>query len=246
MSTKVWLDEGTTEAVQSRPTGELQLWRYRVGHDYTTASPVRNSDGTIATVELDTDPEGNAQTIRFTVDGNTQLPKYDTEGYEYLYVVREYLNSTTQEGKDANRYEQVFGSVSAEGEITDRIDVNGELVDTTDPSLRGSTNAFLYNGGTLSNRVVGSVETRATKTWKAAAFQAAFEDVSVTLSLQSREKGSNDLWEDTGVTATMDDFTSEFLTASISRSASQYNVYGQELEYRWVESGVFQGVGRCV
>lgn len=243
ISTKVWLDEGTQEAIKLRPSGEFQLWRYRVGHDYTTASPVRNSDGTIATVELNTDPEGNAQTIRFTVDGSTQLPKYDTEGYEYLYVAREYLNGTTQVRENATQYEQVFGSVGSDGTITDRIDVNGELVNTTDTSLRGSTNAFLYNGGTLSNRVVGSVETRATKTWKAASFQAAFEDVSVTLSLQSREKGSNDPWEDTGVTATMDDFTSEFLTASITRSASQYNVYGQELEYRWVENGVFQGEG---
>lgn len=243
VSSKVWLDEGTKEAIASRPTGEFQLWRYREGNGFSTASPVRNSDGSIVAVVLDTDPQGNTQIVKFNVDGSTQLPKYDAEGYEYLYVAREYLDSETVSGEEAGQYEQVFGSIDEEGQITDRVDVDGELVDTKDPALREDTNTFLYNGGTLSNRIVGDVQTSATKTWKAAAFQAAFGDVTVELTLQTREKGSDDPWQDTSITVTMDDFSSEFLADTITRSASRYDIYGQELEHRWVESGVFQGKG---
>ena len=48
-----------------------------------------------------------------------------------FYVLREYL-----EGDNAGNYEQVFGSVDQNGNITDRVDINGEIKDTTNTSDR--------------------------------------------------------------------------------------------------------------
>lgn len=234
---KVWLDEGAQAGAKSqRPTGEVQLWRYRKGENPGTAAPVRNADGTIVTKLLQTDQD--EQEILFG-----SLEKYDAEGYEYLYVTREYLDATTADNEAARSYEQVFGEVDpATGSIQDRIEQSGELTDVTYPAgeERPAGNTFLYNGGTLSNRITDAVEVTAAKVWKASAFQAHFEDVSVMLTLQSRVKGTGE-WKETGVTETMDDFFAENLTVSVRRSMPKYDANGAELEYRWVEAAVYQG-----
>lgn len=87
----------------------------------------------------------------------------------------------------------------------------------------------------------------ATKIWKAAAFQSALEDVRVELTLQARPVGSEDPWEDTEITETLGTeetgkFTAENLGGlSVSASAPKYDNQGRELEYRWMESAVYQG-----
>ena len=110
---KVWLDQGVEE--KNRPTGEFQLWRYREGENYTTAAPVRDEKGDFYTCDLDT--EKDEFTVEFNIEVDVQeelgLEKYDSEGYRYFYVSREYLNATNKEGKPADNYEQVFGAVSA-------------------------------------------------------------------------------------------------------------------------------------
>ena len=60
------------------------------------------------------------QSIVFTdPDGSpAQLDKYDPEGYRYLYVVREYLDATAAAGRPADSYEQVLGTVNADGSVT--------------------------------------------------------------------------------------------------------------------------------
>ncbi len=107
---------------------------------------------------------------------------------------------------------------------------------------RPAGNAYLYNGGTLSNCIDANITTRVTKTWDAASFQSELEDVRVELKLQSRPKDSYEPWEDTRLpTVTMDEFYSEQLTQISSQSVPQYDMLGRELEYRWVERGVYQG-----
>ncbi len=223
-SYKVWLDDDNE---QNRPEGEFQLWRYRQGQSYTTAAPVRDANGDIITLSLDTK---GSQTINFDT-----LEKYDAEGYRYIYVVREYLESSNVS------YEQIFGEVEEDGTVNDRVDKNGVITDTNNPQDRPSGNTFLYNGATLSNRITADQNVSVTKQWAAAAFQAEFEDVSIELVLQSRLAGSDDEWVNTGVVATMDNFFAENLTSTVSRSASKYDALGRELEYRWVESAVYQG-----
>ncbi len=227
---KMWLDDGEEETKDERPTGEFQLWRYRAGSGYTTAAPVRDGGGEILTIDL-------TQEDTISIDFS-DLPKYDSEGYEYIYVVREYM--------DGGGYEQVFGAVQEDGSTDDTVWVPGDDGHLTE-GVRESGDTYLYDKGTLSNRITDTVQTEAVKTWEASAFQADFEDVTVVLTLQSRLKNDPDaVWEDvvqngSTVTETMDDFTAENLTASVSRTMPRYDELGRELEYRWVETAVYQG-----
>ena len=181
-ASKVWEDAADPD---HRPAGELQLWRYRAGQSYTTAAPVRDDGGSILTVPLNGQEK---QDIQFA-----ELPKYDSEGYEYIYVVREYLA-----GEHAGDYTQVFGAVGEDGGVTDIIwaldEDSGTLKKLTSEDAdfaRETNNTYLYNGGTLSNKLSGTVTVNATKIWKAAAFQSALEDVRVELMLQARPVGSD-------------------------------------------------------
>lgn len=219
-ATKVWLDDGETE----RPTVTMELWRYRSGQSYTTASLVRNSDGNPYVLDLSSVPEEDGT---YSIDFVDNLPKYDPEGYRYRYVVREYLSGT-----NADRYEQVFGVVSSDGSVTDTL---------PEYSPRDTNDTFLYNGGTLSNRLKGTVPVTVTKDWKAASFQSEFDDVMVVMRLQSRMKGQDDKWEDTEYTYQMFGFLAENLTVTHVGSYPQYDEWGNELEYQWVEESVWQG-----
>ena len=239
-ATKVWEDQADSS---HRPDGELQLWRYRAGQSYTTAAPVRDDSGSVMTIPLD---KQDTQEIAFG-----DLSKYDAEGYEYIYVVREYLT-----GDDAGRYTQVLGAVDANGDVSDTIWVlgsNGRLQQLTGEEAdgkRGDNDTYLYNEGTLSNKLSGTVTVDATKIWKAAAFQSELTDVQVELTLQSRPKGStdDDAWENTDITKTLGgggengSFSAENLGGlSVSESVPKYDNQGRELEYRWVESAVYEG-----
>ena len=239
-ATKVWEDQADSS---HRPDGELQLWRYRAGQSYTTAAPVRDNSGIVMTIPLD---KQNTQEIAFE-----DLPKYDAEGYEYIYVVREYLT-----GDDAGRYTQVLGAVDANGDVSDTIWVLGsngrlqQLIGEAADGKRAENDTYLYNGGTLSNKLSGTVTVDATKIWKAAAFQSELTDVQVELTLQSRPKGStdDDAWENTDITKTLGgggengSFSAENLGGlSVSESVPKYDNQGRELEYRWVESAVYEG-----
>lgn len=225
-ATKNWLDEAT----QGRPDAVVELWRYRAGESYTTAAPVRGGDGSVLTFPLSKESEGeNTCTITFGTD-NDPLPKYDAEGYPYLYVAREYLT-----GPNAPNYEQVLGAVDPEtGAVTDTL---------PDGVTRESGDTYLYPGGTLSNRLRGTVPVAVTKDWKAASFQSEFEGVMVRLRLQSRPKtegGQQEAWADTKTTHDMAGFYAENLTQTYTGNFDQYDAQGRELEYRWVEEAVYQ------
>lgn len=221
-ATKQWLDGGDDSG---RPDVTYELWRYREGQGYDTAAPVRDSAGNI--IEL---TEGEDGALSYGTAGS-MLDKYDAEGYRYIYVVREYMTGGTVQ------YKQVFGAVGENGAVS------GDVVEGVEGAERPNGNTYLYDGGTLSNRRTGSVQTSATKDWDASAFQAEFEDVKVVLTLQSRPAGVTPEaeWENTGTTAELDEFYAEHLTVTHTASAPQYDALGRELEYRWVETGVYQG-----
>lgn len=223
-ATKNWLDEAT----QGRPDAVVELWRYRAGQSYTTAAPVRGSDGGVLTFPL-SEKSGNENTCTITFGtGDDPLPKYDAEGYPYLYVAREYLTGPT-----APNYEQVLGAVDPE---------TGAVTDTLPEGVaeRESGNTYLYPGGTLSNRLRGTVPVAVTKDWKAASFQSEFEGVMVRLRLQSRPKGTTEEWANTKTTYDMAGFYAENLTQTYTGNFDQYDAQGRELEYRWVEEAVYQ------
>ena len=223
---KKWLDMDDTK---QRPTGRFELWRYRAGKGETweKASPVRDGEN-ILTVELNTEKD---QTIEF-VDASgksVQLDKYGPEGYEYVYVCKEILDS-------AGNYEQVFGKVNEDGTVTDTPPEGMEGVE------RQEGNIYIYEKGTLTNRITDSRPISATKRWEASSFQSQLSDFVVELQLYSRPKDSPEdtPWEIVeGKVLKMEGFTAENLQQSASMSVPTYNEHGKELEYKFMEAKVY-------
>ncbi|MEE0786399.1 MAG: Cna B-type domain-containing protein [Oscillospiraceae bacterium] len=237
-ATKEWLDEEDSV----RPTATFTLWRYREGAGFGTAAQVRDSSGRLLTFSISPDSDENREntyTITFTENGDSvELPKYDQDGYAYVYVVREEL---TYGASGGDRYEQVFGKVTEDedGTVT--------VADTLpEGETRTAGNTFLYDGGTLSNRLTGTVSVSATKTWKAAAYQADFEDVAVELMLQQKPADESGDWttaqrNGAPITAVLYNFYAESMSNTAQSSVPQYDALGRELVYRWVETAVYQG-----
>lgn len=229
-ATKNWLDSDPA----TRPDAQVELWRYRAGQSYTTAAPVRGGDGKVLTFDLtEASSTGNTCAIVFGKGEDVEpLPKYDAEGYRYLYVAREYLS-----GEYAPNYEQVLGQVDPEtGAVTPDA--------LPDGLQRENGDTYLYQGGTLSNRLRGTVPVAVTKNWKAASFQSEFEGVMVRLRLQSRPKTEGEqqeAWTNTETPYDMAGFYAENLTQTYTGEYPQYDALGRELEYRWVEEAVYQG-----
>lgn len=258
--TKIWLDGGS----ESRPETTFTLWRYSLnGGSAATAAQVSladSGDGTEANsssyVQI-TIPAGSAAGSANSVDLHAllveeygeaidQLPKYDPDGYPYVYAMRE---------EAVPGYEQVFGTVAQDGSINDTPPTyqaaDGNWV-TLDSTTRPANDRFIYNGGdnegegVISNRLTGSVEATMTKTWQIAAFQDSLQDVVCTFQAQVRPKGSTDdsAWEDVdsaNATQTLTDWNAETLTKTITQNFTKYDDHGNELEYRWVETGVSVG-----
>ena len=217
----------------------------------TVTEPSEGGEET-TTPEETPEPEITAQSkfrIEFRDKNNNgeplDLPKYDPDGKRYTYGVREYL---TQEAGD-NHYEQVFGQVDPE---------TGEVIENSDilpyEGVRAN-DTLVYNEGILSNRVTNTATASVTKIWEAAAYQAAFEDVAVEFTLYVRvkpEEGTDTSadanWKEyqengNAVTCVLHDFSAESMTDSTSQGGLDlYDGNGQELEYRWVETAVYQGV----
>ena len=267
-ATKDWLD-GASNA--KHPETTFTLWRYTPTRDkdgYLNASQVQ-----LAALKDATNPNPGSSQINATsyvsitvpssnedtVDlgkllrdkyGNTalnELPKYDPDGYPYVYCLRE-------EGAPSG-YEIVFGDY-ANGTFTDTEpsyqgtvdkDNDGELDWNYDVTGRDrpANNPFVYNNGTISNRRTGTVPTQVTKTWEVAAFQDQLQNVQVTLQAQSkRVHDQTSTWENVEgerATQTLTNWYAESLTQTVEQTFPKYDEAGYELEYRWLETGVALG-----
>ena len=183
-ATKAWLDDDNQE---NRPATRFTLWRYanKGTAGATTASQVQltnKESGTLeyASISLDAKSETTVDLgdlLASTYQDVGSLPKYDPDGYPYIYALRE-------ESAPAG-YEIVYGSVDGSGNVTDTApnyqDPNGDPVTLTGKA-RPSTDPLIYNGGTVTNRLTGTVEVTSTKTWEIAAFQDDLTDVVVTFT----------------------------------------------------------------
>ncbi|MEG2478017.1 SpaA isopeptide-forming pilin-related protein [Gordonibacter sp.] len=230
--TKVWLDPEGTDAF-SRPDATMYLWRYteRDNNGFAQASQVRDEGNQLISLDIPKDVSPYTFTIKAGGTKKAALPKYDPEGYPYVYLMRETLSG--------GGYEQVFGAVS------ENADGSFSVADTLAPGVvkREPADRSLYNGGTLSNRITDSIETSTQKTWKASVYQNKLKDVVVTMTLQSRPAGSLDdsLWKNTDTTQEMTGFIAEVMTKTAHATPPRYDALGRELEYRWVETSVVEG-----
>ena len=162
------------------------------------------------------------------------LPKYDPDGYPYIYALREDTNLAG--------YETVYGTVGAGDTVTDTqpnyTDADGVQQELDQPDR--SNDPFIYNNGTITNRLTGTVTVEATKTWEIAAFQDSLDTVTVTFTAQSRlaSSTSDADWQDTDTTIEVDGWKAETLSQTFSGTFDRYDSQGRELEYRWIETGI--------
>ena len=256
---KIWLDEKPNEGLNSRPNVTFTLYRYRLSEGYGTAAQVEvlpsadygkdnnpipkdsgeagdeeNPDNPGNSGEGTTEPE--VEYYYYEISGGENLPKYDADGYPYVYGVREQMEYETGD----NRYETVYGVVGENDEVlpgSDKVPYEGE---------RASSDELIYNGGVVTNRLEESVSVPVTKTWEAAAYQSEFTDVAVELTLQSKlvdeDEWTNVTEDGADVTHYLHRFSEVSLSESYTANWPQYDGQGQELEYRWVETAVYQGI----
>ncbi len=245
---KEWKDvEDSTE----RPEVSFTLWRYskRGNASYRQASQVKNKNGDTLKYVIPANSTEDSQKITFEylvnpgagsvcLTDQETLPKYDPEGYPYVYFTRERMENN-------GKYEQVLGKITYKE--------NGDFAikDTLpDGVTRESTDKSIYNDGTVSNVLTGTVTADYTKTWRALAWQGELTDVRVEFALQAKHVESygtdDDQWytvQENGadVTQSLSGFDEEMTSMSGSRSMPKYDKLGHELEYRWIETGVYQG-----
>lgn len=232
-ATKVWLDPAGAQEEQ-RPEGYFELWRYtQKGEDssFQQASTVAGQADTPLKTNEDT------QQVEYN-----NLPKYDPDGNRYVYGVKEII--TEEESETIGNYEQVFGRVDGEDQVTDT------APPTQDPDtwVRDSQDLMVYNGGTITNRREGGRWLSVTKEWDASSFQAGLENVSVELSLYVREKSdtaTDDDWEpvlDTNqqqVKLILDQFDTIHSSQTKSLYVPSYNAQGKAVEYWFKETAIF-------
>ena len=258
---KIWLDQNPSEGLETRPDVTFTLYRYRLDEGYGTAAQVEvlpsadygkdnnpipkdsgeagdeeNPDNPDSSGEGTTEPE--VEYYYYVISGGENLPKYDADGYPYVYGVREHM----EYGNGDNRYETVYGVVGKDDQVvegSDQVPYEGK---------RASGDDLIYNNGVVTNRLTDSVSVPVTKTWEAAAYQSEFNDVAVELTLQSRviaepENEWENVTEDGAVvTHYLHRFSEVSLSESYTANWPQYDGQGRELEYQWVETAVYQGI----
>ena len=247
-ATKIWVD---TEP-EKRPDLTFDLRRYRAGEDISQAAPVEAPDGGLITMEVTSSEDTSKDTITIEFidkDGKKySLPKYDPDGYEYIYVVREYMEM----GDGDNSYEQVFGTI--ERDKSGMETVTGDFIleydedagDVVKKCDRPAGNTYLYNDGTLSNRATGSGSATVVKEWNADAYQANLDQYAVKMTLyQSTTPDVDNSWtvvtNESGnpIEVELDDFYAEKMSDNATwPNLPEFNDKGERLYYLWKETGV--------
>lgn len=237
-ATKVWIDpDGNTDG---RPEGHFELWRYTYSEDGGSFKEATTVTG-VETVSFENDEK---QTIVFTNPNPTEgenenfFPKYDKDGNRYVYIMKEVIDSED----DALSYEQVFGKVGEDGNVIKDSDKAPPI--GGDRWVRDEQDNFVYNKGTITNRINEKETVSVTKKWDAASFQASLEDVEVKVGLYGKPVGSNQNWEPVkgldgeNLVYTMEEFSAANDTMSHTVTVNSYNSEGQEMEYRFFEISV--------
>ena len=233
-ATKIWITPENRK--ENRPAGYFELYRYTYpGGSYQTAAPVHG----VETVPFEGVQDDGKVDFKSTDGSKLELPKYDPEGNRYVYVMKEVLTDT---GEDKDSYEQIFGKVSSDGEVEADSD-QGPPEDVREGNWeRESNDNFVYNGGTITNRIDEQKTVSVTKEWDASSFQAGLGNVEVEMTLYERVKGSTDKWVKSNPEKIIkiDEFSAVNASMSGSTTVPTYNALGQEMEYRFFETKITQ------
>ena len=274
---KQWLDDDPSQ----RPETTYTLWRFaaKPGTGPSQAAQATDENGNsifLTRKDVENQAQGSAKEYisaeliaKYIVMGqfNTiQFPKYDQDGYPYIYLLREtvpdgYERLFSKNGKTVNGADNSAG----DGEFADHrpsyYDHDFKVVTPTDiwpggaDSTRPEGDVSSYHNNVIINRRVGTTEVKQTKTWKVGSFQDQLKDVSVTFQAERLPKEDVDFdandtpsakpgktWEKVpeseGGVKTITDWSQEKLTQSVTGTFPKYDDQGRTYVYRWVESNV--------
>ena len=226
-ATKIWADDGSPDTVANRPKATYTLWRYsEKSGDYTTAAMqmIPQGSGFVEEAEIST-TESHYQIVL----PNT-LKRFDSDGYPYVYFIRESLSGGTN-------YEKIYGVVgegpNGEEQISDTLPYEGE---------RKGSDRSIYDTGTITNRRSEPITAKVTKNWKAAYYQDSLDKLSVEMTLYAKHRypqGENDeaFVVDTVTIGGFDEFNSS-RTGEVE--INRFDDHGHELVFWWEETAVIQ------
>lgn len=142
------------------------------------------------------------------------LPKYDNEGYEYAYFLTEHMS-----GSNAARY-------------VERVE-NGESIETL--------KTLITNGSVVINSSTESFVPSITKSWNAKS-ALGIGGISASFQFQRLLPGADE-WENVGEEFTLDGFSREVpaITRSLGAAYPKTDANGDEIKYRFVETGLTVG-----
>lgn len=156
--TKVWADDHSQATRDERPAAEWVLYRFPQDgmHSYQTASPVATPTATLD----QTNNDGETITFPRASAPGAQvkpLPRYDLDGHEYVYFVKETLTGGSV------HYDKVFDNTPS------------------GVSDQDGGNILLFHDGKLTNLRASTTSLLGVKTWVAGALSEQQSEVSLTL-----------------------------------------------------------------
>lgn len=254
---KIWQDESDKE---NRPKTDWTLWRYtrETGTDFTMAAQVL-VDANNQTITVTATEEGGKtntyKNIEWQSSGATveeyvieTLPKYNSDGYEYIYFLRE-ANLPAD-------YVRIFGQYTpGEGGAT------GTFTEG-DGIKRESGDNGVYDDTAVANNKTELIDVSVTKQWVAARYQNDLENIEVELTLMAKHKNDTEIFPDGGqewytpkmidratgeekgdAVLTLSDFTAYQLEQTDKLTVDKYCELGHELEFKWVETAIYELTG---
>ena len=172
-ATKNWFDDNAGESARP-PGGKLLLYRYAntSGMTFRTASPVPGMEVDVARTNFDIGKAFEDLDVYKVLYPNG-FPRFNTEGQEYVYFVKELYSGGSGEYRGFAVYPDEGANL-----------LPSAYTDRNQPGI-------LFNGGDLNNIRVGAANVSVTKVWEAAARQSMNADVEVLI--ERRLVGNNSL-----------------------------------------------------
>ncbi|MBQ0079319.1 MAG: Cna B-type domain-containing protein [Eubacterium sp.] len=236
---KVW--NSTVEAPQN---ATLYLYRVTENNDgdlesideLYNASPVQKFDSELVPYP-NADNDGQKVffiTIKDEGSKSTALPMYDNKGNRYIYFALE--------KKMSNDYKSVIthdGAGDEQGGTASDYSSKSVINDIDNENSKGGSQ-FVLNRGVITNTRVGHTDTAGGKFFEAKAMQNMDAVVQMTLQVKTADGWVNARDDENNpVVKELKGFSQEMPGMSTeSVSVPKYDLDGNKVEYRWVETGI--------
>lgn len=212
---KEWKDGNAS--MENRPDITFQLMRYPGN---LTAKEGYNHAAPVAVKTYTTPDEKKAVTGEITWIGDTEtlLPRYNAEGVEYVYFVKEKLSGTNS----SDYAQHVEAAEGADKPVLDELHMN-----------------LAAEGETLINRLEKTADIPVTKTWNSAAFSNVDAEIELKVMRQSNAPDAESEKVDIEPALVISGFTPETITRKITvPGMPMYDAEGYRYTYTISEAAI--------